>query len=436
MTGHGPLMAEPSTSSASPPTSLPALADPATKALLRACVHCGICLPQCPTYRVLGEEMDSPRGRIYLMRAVAEGRLDVTDTVTEHLDLCLGCRACETACPAGVRFGTLLETARADMARRAQPLRRWRLSDLLLTVFPDPERLDWVFGLLRRYQRWGLQGLVRRSGLLGRFPRLSALDALLDDAPHAETLPEYVPARGRSRGRVGVVTGCVQRHLFGGVNRDTIRLLALAGWDVVVPREQGCCGALELHAGGMDAFRGRAGALAAAFPDDVDWIVTNAAGCGSALRDAGHWLPGSPAARVAARVRDVTELLVDGDLPLAPLPLTVTYHDACHLAHGQKVRAEPRALLRRIPGLTLVELRDSDLCCGSAGIYNVLQPEMSDRLLDLKLDRIRETGARIVVAGNPGCLMQIAKGARARNLDLELAHPVTLLARSAFGSSA
>ena len=413
---------------------VPALSDPETRRLLRACVHCGICLPQCPTYRVLGEEMDSPRGRLYLMRAVAEGRLDATDTVRGHLDLCLGCRACETACPAGVQFGTLLETARADLAARAQPMRRRSLTDLLLTVFPDADRLDWMFGLLRRYQRWGVQGLVRRSGVLTRFPRLAALDALLDDAPRAEPLPEYVPARGRARGRAGVVAGCVQRHVFGDVNRDTIRLLALAGWDVVVPRGQGCCGALELHAGDVAAFRRRAGALAAAFPDDVDYLVTNAAGCGAALREADHWLPGSPAARLAARVRDVSELLVESDLPLAPLPVTLTYHDACHLAHGQRVRAQPRILLQRIPGLTLVELRDSDLCCGSAGVYNILQPAMADRLLDLKLDRIRETGAGIVAAGNPGCLMQIAKGARARGLDLEVAHPVTLLARSAFGS--
>jgi glycolate oxidase iron-sulfur subunit len=414
---------------------VPGLADPATKSLLRACVHCGICLPQCPTYRVLGEEMDSPRGRLYLMRAVAEGRLEATDAVRGHLDLCLACRACETACPAGVRFGTLLEIARADLGARARPIQRRRLADALLAMFPDPERLDWVFGVLRRYQSWGLQGLVRRSGALARFPRLAALDALLDQAPRAEPLPEYVAARGRSRGRVGVLIGCVQRHVFADVNRDTIRLLALAGWDVVVPRGQGCCGALELHAGDVDAFRERSGALAAVFPDDVDWIVTNAAGCGSALREAGHWVPGGIVERLAGRVRDVTELLVDSELPLTPLPLTVTYHDACHLAHGQKVRAEPRALLRRIPGLALVELADSDLCCGSAGLYNVLHPEMADRLLDLKLDRIQATGARVVVTGNPGCLMQIAKGARARGLDLELAHPVTLLARSAFGST-
>ena len=399
--------------------------------MLRTCVHCGICLPQCPTYRVLGEEMDSPRGRLYLMRAVAEGRLQPTPTYTRHLDLCLGCRACETACPAGVQFGTLLEIARGELERRGRPIRERWLSALLFGVLPHPDRLGPMLGLARRYRRWGLQGLVRRSRLLARFPRLAALDALLERVPDEASLPEYLPACGKSRGRVAVITGCVQRYLFHDVNRDTVRLLSLAGWDVVVPRDQGCCGALELHAGRLDDFQARAAALADALPDDVDWIVTNAAGCGSAVRDYGHWLPGAPAARLGARVRDVTELLVDADLPLARLPITVTYHDACHLAHGQRVRSAPRALLQRIPGLRLVELADSDLCCGSAGVYNILEPEMADRLLDLKLARIAETGAAVVAAGNPGCLMQIAKGARAAGRVLEVVHPVTLLARAA-----
>jgi glycolate oxidase iron-sulfur subunit len=230
---------------------------------------------------------------------------------------------------------------------------------------------------------------------------------------------------------VALLSGCVQRHLFSGVNRDTVRLLALAGWDVVVPRGQGCCGALELHAGRLDAFRRRARELAAAFPADVDWVVTNAAGCGSALRDYGHWTgPDEAAGRMAARTRDVTELLAEADLPLGTLATTVTYHDPCHLVHGQRVRTAPRALLGRIPGLTVVPLADSELCCGSAGVYNVLEPEMADRLLDLKIRRIVETGARTVVSGNPGCLMQLAKGARERGLDLEVVHPVTLLARA------
>ena len=265
----------------------------------------------------------------------------------------------------------------------------------------------------------------------GAFPRLAAMDALLERVPEEAALPDYVPARGKARGRVAVLTGCVQRFLFDDVNRDTVRLLSLAGWDVVVPRGQGCCGALDLHAGRIGVLQQRARALAAAFPEDVDYVVTNAAGCGSALRDYGHWLPGSSAARLGGKARDVTELLVDAELPLSRLPITVTYHDACHLAHGQHVRSAPRALLQRIPGLRLIELRDSDLCCGSAGIYNILEPDMADRLLDLKLARIAETGARIVAAGNPGCLMQLAKGARAAGRDLEVVHPVTLLARAA-----
>jgi glycolate oxidase iron-sulfur subunit len=382
---------------------------------------------------VLGEEMDSPRGRVYLMRAVAEGRLDVTATYTHHLDLCLGCRACETACPAGVPFGSLLETARADIERQgARPLRRRLLEAALFGVFPHPHRLAIVLGLLRRYRRWGLQALVRRSGLLRRFPRLAAMDALLQDVPRTDAaLPEFLAARGRARGRVALLTGCVQRHLFADVNRDTMRLLSLAGWDVVAPRGQGCCGALELHAGRLEAFRARARALAAAFPADVDWVVTNAAGCGSALRDYGHWVGEDAAAgRVAARTRDVTELLAEADLPLGSLPLTATYHDPCHLAHGQRVRSAPRALLGRIPDLRLVPLADSELCCGSAGVFNILEPEMADRLLALKIARIAETGARTVVTGNPGCLMQIARGARERGLDLAVVHPVTLLARA------
>jgi len=432
-------MTEPRTVSNGPPTvqaglAAPAttsLADPATINSIRSCVHCGICLPVCPTYRALGEEMDSPRGRVYLMRAVAEGRLDMTDTYTRHLDLCLGCRACETACPAGVPFGSLLETARADLERRGRPLRRRLVDAFLFGVFPHPQRLAIVLGVLRRYQRSGVQALVRRFGMLRRFPQLAVMDALLADVPRTDTeLPEFLAARGRTRGRVALLTGCVQRHLFADVNRDTMRLLSAAGWDVVAPRTQGCCGALELHGGRLDTFRARARALAAALPGDVEWVVTNAAGCGSALRDYAHWVDDDAARRVAARTRDVTELLADVELPLGPLATTATYHDPCHLAHGQRVRTAPRALLGRIPELRLVPLPDSELCCGSAGVYNVLEPEMADRLLALKMSRIAQTGARTVVTGNPGCLLQIARGARERGLDLEVVHPVTLLARA------
>ena len=403
---------------------------PQTLTAIRSCVHCGICLPQCPTYRVLGEEMDSPRGRVYLMRAVAEHRLDVTEGFRRHLDLCLGCRACETACPAGVPFGSLLETSRAEIERRGRPWRERLLASLIYGVFPRPGRLRALLAAARVYHRSGIQAFVRRMGILERFPRLAAMERLLPAGPVAAPLPEFLPARGRSRGRVALLTGCVQRHLFADVNRDTTRLLALAGWDVVVPRGQECCGALELHGGRVDALRRRAGALASVFPTDVDWVVTNAAGCGSTMREYGHWTSDEAAGRLAARTRDVTELLADAALPLEPLPLTVTYHDACHLAHGQKVRAAPRVLLAKIPGLTVVPLADSELCCGSAGVYNILEPDMAERLLAHKIDRIVETGARTVVTGNPGCLLQIASGARRRGVEIEVIHPVTLVARA------
>jgi glycolate oxidase iron-sulfur subunit len=397
---------------------------------LRGCVHCGICLPQCPTYRVLGEEMDSPRGRLYLMRAAAEGRLELTDTVARHMDLCLGCRACESACPAGVPFGSLLEATRAQLDRR-RGRRRSAVERLVYGLFPHPGRLRAALGGLRLYQRTGLQRLVRRTGLLRLVPRLAAMDALLPAIPAPVELPELMPARGTRRGAVGLVTGCVQAQLYPEVNRETARLLSLAGWDVLIPRAQGCCGALELHAGRLAALRERARVLAAAFPPDLDLIVTNAAGCGSALRDYAHWLPEAPdIAAFSARVRDVSELLAEADLPLGPVEMTVTYHDACHLAHGQGVRSEPRRLLARIPGLRVVPLADSELCCGSAGVYNLLEPQVADRLLELKIARLRETGAQALVAGNPGCLLQIAKGCRERGLDLEVLHPVELVSRS------
>ena len=244
---------------------------------IRKCVHCGICLPQCPTYRVLGEEMDSPRGRIYLMRAAAEGRIELTETFARHLDLCLGCRACESACPSGVRFGSLLEATRGELRRRGPPPGRRLLDRVIYSVFPEPARLGAALGLVRLYQRSGLQRLVRATGALALVPRLAAMEGLLGEVPRAEPLPPVIPARGRRRGRVGLLTGCVQRYLYPGVNRDTARLLALAGWDVVVPRAQGCCGALELHAGRTDAFRARARRLVATFGEDIDWVVTNAA---------------------------------------------------------------------------------------------------------------------------------------------------------------
>jgi glycolate oxidase iron-sulfur subunit len=376
--------------------------------------------------------MDSPRGRIYLIRAALEGRAEISETFTRHLDLCLGCRACETACPAGVPFGSLLEATRAQIERHGRPAPdRW-LRAFVFALFPHPGRMGVALRLLGLYRRSGLQTLARTAGVLRRFPRLAAMDALLGEVPPAVPLPEVTPAVGARRGRVGLLTGCVQRHLFSPVNHDTARLLSLAGWDVIAPRAQLCCGALDLHGGRLDDFRARARALCRVFPADLDWVVTNAAGCGSAMREYGHQLAAdADARRFAERTRDVTELLVDAELPLGRLDLVVTYHEPCHLAHGQRVRREPRALLSRIPGLTLVELPDSDLCCGSAGVYNLLEPEMADALVERKVARIVETGARVVATGNPGCILQIAKGCRARGVDVEVVHPVTLVARAA-----
>jgi glycolate oxidase iron-sulfur subunit len=401
---------------------------------LRACVHCGICLPQCPTYRVLGEEMDSPRGRIYLMRAAAEGRAELTPGLARHLDLCLGCRACETACPSGVPFGQLLEATRAQLDRKRvrAPESAHATLEWALAVFPHPARLGALLWPLRLYQASGLQALVRASGMLAPFKRLQAMEALLPRLMPSSSmrLPELVPARGKARGRAALLTGCVQRFFFPGINAATVRLLSAAGWDVVVPRVQGCCGALHLHAGRLDEFRLMARSLMATLGHDVDIVVTNAAGCGSALKEYGHGLGDERAERFAGLVKDICEVLVDADLPLGELRETVTYHDACHLVHGQKVRAQPRELLRRIPGLTLVDLKDSDLCCGSAGVYNLLEPGMAAELGRRKIERIRETGARIVATGNPGCIMQIFQHALEAGLLVEVLHPVSLLSQA------
>ena len=406
--------------------------DPPSMDGLRACVHCGICLPQCPTYRVLGEEMDSPRGRVYLMRAAAEDRIGLTPTMARHLDLCLGCRACETACPSGVPFGQLLEATRAQFERRGvtAPTRDGATLRFILEVFPHPRRLGPMLHALRLYQWTGVQAMVRGLGLLSPFKKLQTMEALLPTVPlPGAALPELIPARGPRRGRAGLLLGCAQRFFYPDVNADTARLLSAAGYDVVVPRGQECCGALHLHAGRLEEFRAMARRLMPAFAD-VDVVVVNAAGCGSAMKEYRHWLPDDAARVFSERVQDVSEVLAGCDLPLRARPETVTYHDACHLAHGQKIRAQPRELLRRIPGLTLVDLPDSDLCCGSAGVYNLLEPGMAGQLGRQKVARIRETGARVVTAGNPGCLMQIRQHCRETGLDVEVVHPVTLLARA------
>jgi glycolate oxidase iron-sulfur subunit len=403
------------------------------------CVHCGFCLPTCPTYLVLGNEMDSPRGRIYLARAVSEGKAGITDSFVRHMNLCLLCRACETACPSGVQFGFLMEEARSEVERHytySGPERRLR--DFALKTFTDVSRLHVISRLLRLYQRSGLQKLVRESGTLRLFGRLGKMDSLLPSVPEQrlrEGLPDVMPAKGEKQGRVGLLIGCVQRFFFPQVNLATARVLSENGYEVVVPREQGCCGSLLVHEGEKERAKELAEKTIDVFERaGVDFIVVNAAGCGSVMKEYWELLRGDStyarrAESFSGKVRDVCELLAQAPLRdgLRELKATVTYHDACHLAHGQKIRKEPRAVLRAIPGLKLVELTESDFCCGSAGVYNVFHPDLAQRFLDRKIERIKETGAELVVSGNPGCSLQIEKGLKERGANIRAVHPVELL---------
>ncbi|OLE37991.1 MAG: hypothetical protein AUG00_06685 [Candidatus Rokubacteria bacterium 13_1_20CM_2_70_7] len=408
------------------------------------CVHCGLCLAYCPTFSELGTEMDSPRGRIHMIKSLAEGRIALSDSVVEHLSLCLDCRACETVCPAGVPYGRLIEAAKAEIERQrpGRPLRRLlrRLSLRLLLEHPALLRL--AAASLRVYQIVGLQGLVRRSGIARLLPgTLPAWEALLPPIPGASErapLPPLIPAEGRKRARVALLTGCVQAVVFGAHNRATARILAKNGYEVVVPPEQGCCGALNAHGGdheravdmarrAIDVFE-RAG---------VDAVVVNTSGCGAHMKNYGLLLANDPAyaeraMRLARSVRDISEFLGREPLrgPLGPVPMTVTYHDPCHVVHGQKIRTEPRKLLAQIPGLKVVELQESDWCCGSAGIYNLTQPEMATRLLHRKVNHILATGAEAVVTANPGCILQIQVGLRAHGSEVPVLHIVEVLDRA------
>jgi glycolate oxidase iron-sulfur subunit len=399
------------------------VADPA---LLSACVHCGLCLNACPTYLELGTEADSPRGRIHLIRALENGTMGLDADVVRHLDLCLGCRACESACPSGVRYGRIIEDARAYLQHNAPRTPAVRLRErLVLATFPYRRRLRALFALA---------DLARRLGLWRFMAGHIAGAELLPAARTAMPAGTFFPAREREQLRVGLLTGCVAGELFGGVNAAAVRLLTRGGAAVVVPREQGCCGALHLHAGEPEGARALARRLIDAFPAELDAIVVTAAGCGSALKEYGELLADDPlyrdrASRFAERVRDVTEILdaIGVTPPAQAPPRRVTYHDACHLAHAQGVRDAPRRLLARIPNLELVELAESDVCCGSAGSYNLTEPAMARRLRERKVDHILATGAECVVAANPGCALQIRAGLEARGSQVRVAHPVELL---------
>jgi glycolate oxidase iron-sulfur subunit len=390
------------------------------------CVHCGLCLPTCPTYRELGTEMDSPRGRIYLMKALEDGSVGLTPDIARHLDLCLGCRACETACPSGVHYGNLIEAARSfvEAHHRRPVFDRWRRA-LITWIFPHPHRLRMALRPLLVLERLGILRLLRRvSPVVGMLPELER------SAP----LPEVVVAQGVERHRVGFLSGCVAQVLFSRINRATVRVLAHNGCTVVTPPMQVCCGALYLHAGRRDAALECARRNIEAFPPNLEAIVINAAGCGAMMKEYGDLLADDPAYAAPARafgakVRDVTEFLAA--LPLAPprgaIRARVAYHDACHLAHAQGVREAPRHLLKQIRGIELVELPDADTCCGSAGSYNLTEPVMARRLAERKVANIRATGATCVAAANPGCVLQIQAGLRRAGLSTRVVHPIELL---------
>jgi glycolate oxidase iron-sulfur subunit len=417
------------------------------RSLLDDCVHCGFCLPACPTYLSWGEEMDSPRGRIDLMRGLTEGKIAWSDAVATHFDRCLGCMACVTACPSGVKYDVLIERTRADMEKHVErgPEDR-RRREMIFRVFPYPGRLRAVAALLWLYSRTGLQALVRRSGLLpGRLAKMESLLPAVTFHNVGGRLPERVPARGERRARVALLAGCVQRVFFPGVNEATIRVLSAEGCEVLVPRGQGCCGALSIHAGREDEALSFARDTIATFESvsaggAVDAILVNAAGCGSNLKDYGRLFANDPgwaarAAAFSAKVRDVNEFLA-GLTPAAPrhpLRARIAYHDSCHLAHAQGVRAEPRRLLASIPGVELVEIPDGDQCCGSAGIYNLVQPESSEEIGARKVENVLSVKADLLASANPGCTLQIQKLLRQRGLALPAAHPIEILDASISG---
>ena len=408
------------------------------------CIHCGLCLPACPTYAELGLEMDSPRGRLYLMRAYTDGRIDMTDNYVSHIYQCLDCRACETACPSGVHYGSLVEMARADIEeKRPKSAGERRLRDLVFKrLLPSSKLLALAFLPLRFYQGSGLQKLVRGLGLTRLLPtRLQDMEALLPELPRRSLkakLKPIMPAKGEKKHRVGMVTGCVMNEMFTPINLATVRVLNRNGCEVVIPDTQTCCGALQVHSGERLTAEELARKNIDAFEQaHVEVIIINAAGCGAQLKEYGDLLEDDPdyrdrAKAFSARVRDISEFLATLTLDdsMGAIKARVAYHDACHLAHGQKIREQPRSLLKRIPGLELVEIEESDWCCGSAGIYNITQPEMANRLLERKMGHVRKAAPDIVVTGNPGCILQIRNGFRKDAGTVEVLHPVELLDRA------
>ncbi|KIH98564.1 glycolate oxidase [Streptomonospora alba] len=414
--------------------------------LLGDCVHCGFCLPTCPTYVLWGEEMDSPRGRIHLMGQMREDDV-LSEAAVSAFDNCLGCLACVSSCPSGVAYDALIESTRStvEQEHRRSPAERL-LRTAIFSLFPHRKRLELMRGPLKAYQASGLDRLVRRSGVLERIsPSLATMERVAPPlSGPVPQLPEVVPARGRRRAVVGMLTGCVQGAFFPQVNTATARVLASEGCDVVIPRDQGCCGALSSHAGRSAEAADFARATVSVFADaGVDAVVVNSAGCGGTMKHYGRLLEDAGAGaeeirraeELSRRVVDLSEYLVrlGPQAPRHPLPLSAAYHDACHLSHGQGVTSQPRELLRAIPELEVADLPNPEICCGSAGVYNLLRPEPAAELGDRKSEDVRSTGAELLVAGNPGCTLQIASAMERSGTPISVAHTAQILDASIRG---
>ncbi|MBV8213779.1 MAG: glycolate oxidase subunit GlcF [Verrucomicrobia bacterium] len=421
--------------------------------LIDQCVHCGFCLPACPTYVLWREEMDSPRGRIYLMKMAAEGDAAINETWVNHFDACLGCMACMTACPSGVDYGKLIEATRAQIERRyTRPSSEKGFRRFLFSTFTRPERLSLLALPLRLFQKTGLQALVRRIGIPKLLPkRLQAMEALLPQVPAPEKIPELIPAQGERRRRVGLLLGCVQRVFFPQVNAATARVLAAEGCEVVAPAAQSCCGALLVHTGEEEQAIQLARRTIDLFEKaEVDTVIINAAGCGSTVKDYGHLLRDDPeyadrAKAFSAKCRDILEFLAELEprAQLNPLsaaaslgrdrPIRVAYHDACHLQHAQRVRSQPRTVLGRIPNLEILEIPEAAICCGSAGIYNLVQPETAAELGDRKAGHVTSLSPDMVVSSNPGCLLQLQSSLARAGRNLAVHHGIELVDASIRG---